>query len=185
MRTFIAIDLDEAIKKSLAAWIDELRPRAKEVRWVSPAGMHLTLKFLGEISPDFSPEVCRAVDRAVSRHPSFGLALKGTGVFPPGKKAPRVLWAGVEPNPALDSLQLEIEESLAEIGLEKEKREFHPHLTVGRVKSPRGIEELLSELEKSRHRSFGRMEVIKVTFFESLLKPSGAEYKSLAEFRLT
>lgn len=184
MRTFIAIGLDEAIRKNLAALIDELKPWGKDVRWVSPAGMHLTLKFLGEVSPNFSREICRTLDLVVGKHSPFGLVVRGTGVFPPGKGAPRVLWAGIEAGPGLESLHEEIEQGLEKLGLERERREFHPHLTLGRVKLPRRNGRLLAELEKHRERVFGRMDVSRVTFFQSFLKPEGAEYRALAEFNL-
>jgi len=184
MRTFIAIDLDEAIKKELTALVEELRPLGKNVRWVNPAGMHLTLKFLGEISDQDSRDVCAAVEEIASRHQAFQLALKGTGVFPPGRQDPRVLWVGAENNPGLTELQADVEQGLEKLGWEREKREYHPHLTLGRVKFPSRLDALLSEFEKSRSRSFGEMRVLRLTFFQSTLKPSGAEYSVLAEFKL-
>ncbi len=184
MRTFIAIDLDDGIKKELTALVEEFRPLGKNVRWVSLAGMHLTLKFLGEIAAPASQEVCRTVEQIAGRHPAFPLVLKGTGVFPPGRRDPRVLWVGVAENPSLVGLQADVERGLEELGWEKEKREYHPHLTLGRVKFPSRLDALLAEFEKNRDRSFGGMQVLRVTFFQSTLKPSGAEYSVLAEFRL-
>jgi 2'-5' RNA ligase len=91
---------------------------------------------------------------------------------------------GVEDNPSLIALQADVELGLEKLGWEKEKREYHPHLTIGRVKFPSRLDALLAEFEKSRDRSFGGMRVSRVTFFQSVLKPSGAEYSALAEFRL-
>jgi 2'-5' RNA ligase len=184
MRTFIAIDLDETIKKNLETMVDEVRPLGKNIRWVSPAGMHLTLKFLGETAESDFQGVCRAVERVAGRHTSFPLALTGTGVFPPGGRNPRVLWVGVENNPNLVELQADVERGLEELGWEREKRTYHPHLTLGRVKFPSPCDALLAELEKRRGRTFGTMRVLKLTIFQSVLKPSGAEYSILAEFSL-
>ena len=184
MRTFIAIDLDEGIKKELAALVEELRPFGKNVRWVGPGGMHLTLKFLGETSDSGFQEACGALQQIIGRHPAFSLVLKSTGVFPPGRRDPRVLWVGVEDNPSLIELQADVERGLEKLGTEKEKREYHPHLTIGRVRFPSRLDALLAEFEKSRGRPFGGMRVSRVAFFQSILKPSGAEYTVLAEFRL-
>jgi 2'-5' RNA ligase len=184
MRTFIAIDLDEGIKKELAALVEELRPLGKNVRWVNPSGMHLTLKFLGETSAPQFQDACGALEQVIGRHPAFSLALKSTGVFPPGRRDPRVLWVGVEDNPNLIALQADVELGLEKLGWEKEKREYHPHLTIGRLRFPSHLAVLMAEFGKSRARSFGGMSVSRVAFFQSVLKPSGAEYSILAEFQL-
>jgi len=184
MRTFIAIDLDGAIKKELAALVEELRPLGKNIRWVKPAGMHLTLKFLGEISDQQARDVCASAKEIAGRHQAFHLALKSTGVFPPGRRDPRVLWVGAENNPGLIGLQADVDRGLERLGWEREKREYHPHLTLGRVKFPSRMDAFLAEFEKNRDRAFGEMRVLRVTFFQSILKPSGAEYSILAEFAL-
>jgi 2'-5' RNA ligase len=184
MRTFIAIDLDGPLKKSLEDLIGRLRPHGKNVRWVSAAGMHLTLKFLGEISDQDLSRVESALREAAQKHPQFTLSLEGTGVFPPGQRAPRVLWVGLREVTPLMTLQEDIEGAMERLGFAREKREFHPHLTLGRVRIPSGMQPLLSELDKFRESVFGEMKVERVTFFRSTLKPSGAEYSVLAEFPL-
>jgi 2'-5' RNA ligase len=184
MRTFIAIDLDEKIKRNLESLIGVLKPQAENVRWVSPPGMHLTLKFLGEIGAEDESRIPGILANLAKRHEPFGLTLRGTGVFPPGRKNPRVLWVGVVENPALAALQEDVESEMEKIGFEKEKRKFHPHLTLGRVRIPCRLEGLLQELEAKREQSFGEMEVRRVTFFQSILRPTGAEYRALKEASL-
>ncbi len=184
MRAFIAIDLDPFLKNNLAAFIEELRPFGGEVRWVRLPAMHLTLKFLGEINEQDVGKVADLLEKTSGNQPGFGLSLVGTGIFPPGKRAPRVLWVGIADNPQLARLQSDLESGLASLGFEREKREFHPHLTIGRVKNPFRLENLLAEFSKSRDRSFGEMSVQKVTLFQSLLKPSGADYHVVAESKL-
>jgi 2'-5' RNA ligase len=173
MRTFIAIDLDDSLKRALEALAGELRPLARSVRWIGASGMHLTLKFLGEILEEVAP-----------RHQIFGLVLEGTGTFPSGGRDPRVLWVGVAPGPPLLALQEDIERELEKLGFEREKRPFHPHLTLGRVKFPSRLDHLVQEMRKHKDQRFGEMSVQKFTFFQSTLKPSGAEYAVLKEFRL-
>jgi len=184
MRTFIAIDLDDSLKKALETLAGELRPLAKSVRWVGAAGMHLTLKFLGEIAEADAARVSSALEEVAPRHRVFALVLEGTGAFPPGRRDPRVLWVGVAPGPPLLAFQEDIEREMEKLGFEREKRPFHPHLTLGRVKFPSRLDLLIQEMRKHQDQRFGEMSVQKLTFFQSTLKPSGAEYAVLKEFRL-
>ncbi|MFQ6039112.1 MAG: RNA 2',3'-cyclic phosphodiesterase [Candidatus Aminicenantales bacterium] len=184
MRTFIAIDLDDSLKDRLTALIRTLNTGEKNVRWVKPQGLHLTLKFLGHISQDRVLQVKEVLKRLSHECSSFPLRLKGTGSFPAGKKPPRVLWVGVEHNEPLLKLQARIEKDLEGLGFPAESRAFHPHLTLGRVKRPQGLEPILSELNRHGDETFGEMRVGKITFFSSTLTPSGAEYSVLSEYPL-
>lgn len=184
MRTFIGIDLNPDLKKTLEDFILRLRPRGGDVRWVKPAGMHLTLKFLGETGEEKVAAVKSSLERVVRRHRPFSLEFVGTGTFPPGKRAARVLWVGFKESLPLRSLEEEIEGEMQKLGFPREERAFHPHLTLGRVKNPHGLAPLLQEFEKASTTVFGQMDVRRVTFFESLLRPTGAEYLVLAEYPL-
>lgn len=184
MRTFIAIDLDDSLKNALAAFVDRLRPLAKNVRWVGASGMHLTLKFLGETAEDNAPGISATLEDIARRQHTFPLTLKGIGVFPPGRRNPRVFWVGVDPVPALLSLQEEIERAMEKLGFEREKRAYHPHLTLGRVKFPAPLDRLAKEMENHRDRVFGEMKVGRFVFFRSILRPSGAEYTILKAVEL-
>jgi 2'-5' RNA ligase len=184
VRTFIAIDLDGGLKDKLEALVGEFSRLADNVRWVRPAGMHLTLKFMGE-TPDHKASAMAEALRALSgRHKSFPMRLRGLGFFPPGRSQPRVIWVGIESGPELGLLQREIEAAAEKLGYEREKREFHPHLTLGRVKFPGRMDRVLGEIEKRRDEDFGEMSTARLTFFRSVLKPEGAEYSVLEEFRL-
>jgi 2'-5' RNA ligase len=184
MRTFIAIDLDDALKKNLAALVDELKPLAGNVRWVGASGMHLTLKFLGEMPEEEVAGVSSVLEDIAARHRPFPLLLQGTGAFPPGRRNPRVFWAGVVPVPALISLQEEIEREMEKRGFERERRPFRPHLTLGRVKFPVPLDSLVKGLQRYEERIFGEMNVHGFVFFRSILRPSGAEYSVLKELCL-
>jgi 2'-5' RNA ligase len=184
MRTFIAIDLDHELKKNLSLLINRLNKGSKGIKWVSEEGMHLTLKFLGEISQEKVQDVENILKKISSMHKPFPLKLKGTGFFPPEKKNPRVLWVGIEEEPNLRDLQDRLERELEKLAFPREKRKFHPHLTLGRVKTPSKLEQTLLEIEKQRESNFGEMTVKNVTFFQSSLKPSGARYTVLSEFEL-
>jgi len=181
MRTFIAIDLDESLKKNLQTLTGQLKPLTDSVRWVGAAGMHLTLKFLGEVGDDTVAQVSSRLEEVAARHRPFPLVLQGTGTFPPGQKRPRILWVGVLPEPELLALQDDLERQMEKLAFEREKRPFHPHLTLGRVKSPSRFDALLEEMRKNRDLRIGELRAEKVTFFQSVLTPSGAQYTVLKD----
>ncbi|MBS3818108.1 RNA 2',3'-cyclic phosphodiesterase [bacterium] len=180
MRTFIAIDLDEEIKKNLNQFIKKLDKGNPSIKWVKKNGMHLTLKFLGNVSPEKVTSIQSSLNKAAQEFSSFSLNLKGTGSFPPGKKIPRVLWVGIEEKEPVQSLQARIEEEMEKLHFPKEKRKFHSHLTLGRIKKKSNLDFVLREFHQYEEADFGKMKVEKLTFFQSTLKPSGAEYTVLS-----
>jgi 2'-5' RNA ligase len=184
VRAFIAVDLDPGIKDRLLALVKDLRATRAEVRWVAQAGMHLTLKFLGPIDEGRALRVKNVMAAVAARHPSFPLALEGTGAFP-GERSPRVLWVGFAAAPGLLALHGDLDAALEAEGFEREARGFTPHLTLGRVKGPERIAQAMAELARRRDESFGAMTVTKITLFESLLRPEGAEYRTVFEAGLS
>lgn len=182
MRAFIAIDLAPEIKTILESLIRSVRKNAGGVTWVKTEAMHLTLKFLGDIPEDSVETVKALLEKLAGTRRAFPLRLKGTGTFPPGgKMRARVLWAGVEEGPELMELQAVLETECEKLGFTREDRAFHPHLTLGRVKSSDGLEPVLRELERYRETDLGGMTVVRLTFFQSVLGPSGPEHGVLAE----
>ena len=184
MRTFVAIELDKKIKDSLSALIRKLDTAGRNVRWVESQGMHLTLKFLGEISQDKITEVESVLGNIAKDYPPFQLSFTGTGTFPPGARVPRIVWVGVGKNETLQMIQARVENELQKIHFPREKRKFHPHLTFGRVKGPQNLETVIRTLNQYKEVDFGGMTVNRISLFKSTLKPSGAEYTILSEHRL-
>ncbi len=185
MRTFVAIDLSPEIKIALEALIRNVRKKAGGVKWVGPDAMHLTIKFLGEIPDDKAGTVGTLLEGLAGTRRPFPLKLKGTGTFPPGGGMnARVLWAGVVEDPGLMELQAALEDEFEKAGFPRENRPFHPHMTLGRVKSPDGLERVLRELDRYGTVELGEMTVARLTFFQSVLKPSGPEYRVLTEAAL-
>lgn len=180
MRAFIAIDLDPEIKTALQALVRDLQATRADIRWVNAGGMHLTLKFLGQVDDGPAARVKDVLAGITRRHAPFPLRLEGTGAFP-GEKSPRVLWVRAASEPALLALQDEIDVALEAEGFERERRAFTPHLTIGRVKGPDRVGKAMLELEKHRTAAVGAMTVRKVALFESLLRPEGAEYRIVFE----
>jgi len=183
IRAFIAVNLPVAILQRVVELQKDLRARAQQaglkVGWVPPTGMHVTLKFLAEI-PEESVWAVRDVlrDRLV-RRAGFTARVGGAGAFP-SRERPRVLWLGVDgPSDELVRLAGDVESWLEELGFAREKRAFHPHLTLGRVKA--GTADVLGGLETV---DFGECSVTEVVLYQSVLKRQGAEYSPLARIPL-
>lgn len=184
MRTFIAIELDKTIMQNLWNFIRQLDSGDKNVRWVKKKSLHLTMKFLGDISPSKMESVKKILLETSLQHHPFSLTVQGTGRFPPQSKKPRILWVGTSECPSLISLQKDMDINLARLGFPKEQRPFFPHLTLGRVKLTTNLENVLAKMESSLSHSFGSMIVDKITFFQSTLTPSGADYTVLEEAQI-
>ena len=189
MRTFIAVNIPVDIKQNLQEEIDRLRAliRGENVRWVRPEGIHLTLKFLGEISDSSLGEIHQTLEREVEKHPTCTLRVGGFGCFP-NRRRPRVLWIGItEDKGTLAQVQSSIHEKLVPLGFEKEERPFHPHLTLGRVRrnvSKSDLNQLQDAVNEFVVGQIGKFEVREIHLIESILKPSGAEYSTLGEYTL-
>lgn len=189
MRTFVAVNIPVEIKQNLQNEIDRLRAliRGESVRWVRSEGIHLTLKFLGEISNSSLGEIRQALEREVEKHPICTLRVGGFGCFP-NRRRPRVLWIGItEENGTLAQVQSSINEKLVPLGFGKEERIFHPHLTLGRVRrnvSTSDITHLQDAINEFDVGQIGLFEVREIHLIESILKPTGAEYCTLGEYTL-
>ena len=183
IRTFIAVDIPDEIRERIAAFQDGLKQYRADVKWVRPASIHLTLKFLGDVEEKWIEEVANAVQKATRGTEPFSVSVCGTGTFPNDRR-PRVLWIGVEQGvEKLKTLALKIDETLSELGFEKEKRAYSAHLTLGRVRSPNRI---ASTVESMHTLGFdgGTFDVGEIFVMKSDLKPTGAVYTALKRIKL-
>lgn len=185
MRSFIALDFDDDIKNNVNRYVERWRRQVTGVKWVGNHGLHLTLKFLGEIDDDTLSATRLAVEAVAAHHSPFLIKLKGTGSFPPRSRSPRVLWIGLETTPALSALHGDMERELELRGFPRETHAFHPHLTIGRVKKSPLPENISEEFHQDHETTFGEMSLRKITIFQSILMKSGAEYSPLAEINLS
>jgi 2'-5' RNA ligase len=207
MRAFVAVDLPEPIKAAISEQQHALRSalslpreRSDDMKWTRPEGIHLTLKFLGEIS---GREVAQVIDAlaGLASFELFALQVKGFGFFPDARR-PRVLWVGVEAPPRgtgvppvgmahgqdghatspLGQLASRVERICGSLGFAPEGRVFSPHLTLARFKLPRPPPDLVALLEPKRELTLGQFEVSEFFLFESRLSPHGAQYRKVARF---
>ena len=184
VRSFIAVEIPDAIRQKLREFLRELRDTGADVKWVRPEGMHLTLKFLGAVERDLLEKVSLSLGPVVEKFDPFELKAEGAGCFP-SLRNPRVVWAGLtDPEGAVVRLQREIETTTAGLGFPSEERSFKPHLTLGRVRSPKGKNSLTQTVERQINLGFGSFRVERVILFRSDLRPEGAVYTRLQEFYL-
>jgi len=187
-RCFIAVELPEEVKVELRAIQEQIKKACTALfRWVNPDGIHLTLKFLGEVPEETIAELKRAIEEAVGGVPPFELELDGLGVFP-GLRSPRVLWVGLGGNvEALKILQQNIDVSFELLGFGQENREFTAHLTLARVRD---------DVTAMQRQSVGtfvldakpvanlRFAIRNISLMRSHLMPTGAVYARLASVPL-
>jgi 2'-5' RNA ligase len=180
MRLFVALDLPDAVRSALADLIAQLKSKSRSARWVRPESMHLTLKFLGETDLQKLDSIRAALARIHSSQP-IELHFRALGFFPNEFK-PRVLWTAVVASPNLFELAAALEAALEPLGFLRESRNFVPHLTLARIHSPKGIENLVRAADALKSYDFGSARESEFHLFESVLKRSGAEYKKLATY---
>jgi len=184
MRAFLALELSAATRERLAEAIRTLRPHTFGVKWVDPAQVHLTLKFFADLAESTRQalEPVLASVAAAAAPPAF--ALQGLGCFSSGGRI-RVLWCGVEPeDDGLGSLQRAVEDALEPLGVPREDRPFHPHLTIGRLREPRREPTLTKALDEMAAFEAGRERPGRLVLFRSTLTPTGPVYDVEAQWPL-
>jgi 2'-5' RNA ligase len=176
VRLFIALNLPSQVREDLWAATARLREMELPVKWVRGDGVHLTLKFLGEVEDEREAELAAALTRAAGGARALSLALEGFGVFPDFRR-PRVVWAGIAPEPALEILQHRVEQEFAPLGFPTEARAFRPHVTLGRATrdaKPRdftGLDAALGRLDFAATALVGTVDLM-----QSTLQSGGAVY---------
>ncbi len=184
IRAFLAIDLPESYRIGLAAVQEYLKKSGADVRWTSVTGIHLTLKFFGEIEESQVDTLAAAASDITCVTPAFTLSVQGVGTFP-SPKSPRVIWLGLSgQTEILAHLVENLEQVFAPLGFAPEKRHFTPHLTLGRVRSSQGREALSRSLQTVSMPDFPELLVEQLVLFRSTLRPQGALYTPLRQISL-
>ena len=183
IRAFIAISLSPEIYQKLEQVLGALRKQlpGNAVRWVAANNIHLTIKFLGDVSLSSLELLTKALQSEASRHPPFDISVGELGVFP-SLRRPHVVWVGVEAPPELAALQHGVEAEMARLGYAPEQRPFSPHLTLGRVGRNASSEEtrqIGEVLGKHKVGFLGAFRVRTVYLYRSDLQPGGSIYTRL------
>jgi 2'-5' RNA ligase len=184
IRTFIALDVGDEIRRRSAQLIDQLRSDDDDIKWVLRDNLHITLNFLGDVNDSEVHDVCRVVSRVATELPLFEMECVGVGAFPHVGN-PRTIWIGVEQgNQAVCRLQHHLAVALTDLGFPHEHRRYKPHLTLGRSRRGGRTRHLTSRLVELADFQAGRCIVEEVVVYSSILEPTGPLYHALAHVPL-
>ena len=183
IRTFIAFETTPGQKLVLAEAAASLKEASADVRWESPDKYHCTLKFLGETEERNLPAIRSIIKDVCADCTPLHIEFDRLGCFPTLRE-PRVIWAGcTEQSPSLNVIKNRMDLALERFGFEIDRRPFHPHVTLGRVKSERRVEHLISKLETVTFESFS-LAVGELLLIKSVLHREGSVYTVLDSFHL-
>jgi 2'-5' RNA ligase len=185
-RLFIAIELPREIRHAIKQHITRLRSECPDVRasWTREENLHLTLKFFGDVAVNRVDTLSDALTRAATHTTQFELVVEGCGVFPPRGK-PSVLWIGITPatTPACLRFYQAVEDACANVGFKRDEREFHPHLTIARLRHPAGARDL-AKLHQATEFAPVALKVTNSCLIRSELSSSGSRYTIVARYEL-
>ena len=178
VRCFVAVEIPEPIQALLKPVQTHLQSEVRKASWTKLGNFHLTLKFLGDVQTETVDAINKAVQNVANTQEPFSIALGGIGAFPTLAR-PRVIWAGIKHNAsAVASLAKAVNVELKQLGFPTDNR-FHPHLTLGRLRSPVNLESIKSVLHKYDTIDGTVVTVNKITVMQSQLHPNGAIYTPL------
>jgi 2'-5' RNA ligase len=196
MRIFIGIDLDPEVRARISRFIEGVQGFAPDARWMRPESLHITLKFIGEQTPEQVEAITDRLRRVEGS--AFEIRSAGYGFFPTAK-APRVFWIGIQAGPQLAELAENIDMATAELGIPREDRPYSPHLTLARAGAGRrsgspkwrkgdSSNSVFAVLEKRLAAmgeiEFGTMTAGQFILYQSQLSPGGSKYTKLQRFPL-
>jgi 2'-5' RNA ligase len=186
MRCFVAVDIPPDVRARVTALVQRIRqaaPRA-DVRWSGTESLHVTLKFLGEVPDGRVPEVEHALAPVAASHGPLSLVAAGAGGFPSASR-PRVIYVGILGHvDRLARLAAAVDGALEALGFPGERRAFRGHLTVGRVRSPRGADGLAVALRAAAGVAAGAWMADELVLYRSRLHPTGAVHDAVARLAL-
>jgi 2'-5' RNA ligase len=184
MRLFISVELPDQVKKQIADLVTELKQVGAEIKWAEPENLHITLLFLGEVADSRRDNLITLSAKAVSGQTSFRANFSGLGTFPEGSN-PRVVWVGTAAGGAeLKVLADSLAETLSRAGFPGADKEFKPHITIGRIKSRKGMDILKQKMAAIKVVSFGEAVIDRVCLMKSTLTPKGPVYNKIKEVKL-
>jgi 2'-5' RNA ligase len=180
VRIFVALDLSDSLRAAIAKFSEKLRAEFPSARWARIEGIHVTLKFIGEVQEDRVAQIETALSNVSSTSP-VEMDFRGEGFFP-DEQRPRVFWIGIDSTPNLAEIAAQIETLLQRLGIPRESREFKPHLTLARISESRGIEKLRDALRSMGPTEFGSVRTNEMHLYRSELGRGGAKYARLKTF---
>ena len=183
LRCFIAFDTPSAIREEMSRLQVELKKSSADVRWESSDKFHATIKFLGDVNEEVLPGILKRIEAVAAGSQAFEVVYGTLGCFP-NRREPRVIWMGcANADGRLEALKHLLDVELLPFGFEIERRTFHPHVTLGRVKSPRGLKNLTPMLENLTFHPRNAL-IGEVLLMKSVLRPEGSQYSVIQSLTL-
>ena len=184
IRAFVAVELNDQVKQAIRAFQGHLKPLGCDIAWVKPENAHLTLKFLGGVKAKMAPSVAQALMNLCRDLRPFDTTLTQPGIFP-NLRHPRVVWIGLDDTDGnLARLAESLETALGNIGFQKEKRDFHAHITGGRIRTNKNASQLCEAIGKFPVPSGVNQSVGQITLFKSTLTSHGPVYEPLNQSKI-
>ena len=185
IRTFIAVLISPELKSRIGAIQQSFKGLPCDVKWVAEENFHITLKFLGNVGEDRMDALCAAAQEAAKAGPSrFEMAFAEIGAFPNNRR-PQVIWVGARKGEEeMAELARRLDDALAPLGFEREKKRFNAHVTIGRARSPRGLESLAEALQRAEAGDLSSETIESIAVMKSDLRPSGPIYSVVREIKL-
>ena len=182
VRSFLAIDLDDSLKPNMDKIINKFKQIDANIKYVDLVNLHLTLKFFGDIDSDQIDLIEDKINSVIKDFKPFNIKLKGCGAFP-NKNRIRVIWVGIDEASILKELHDSLDREFGEIGFDLDKK-FSSHLTIGRMKSAKGKDDVKNTIAEFENFDIGVMEVNSIKLKKSTLTPNGPIYEDLIKFEL-
>lgn len=185
IRTFVAVDVSDAIRAAAVKMIGRLIAETADYVWVDRDHLHITMNFLGDVSETEIPTVCRAISSAVLEFGSFEMSVRGLGCFPNASK-PRVVWLGVGRGMSeLLALHERIAVALEALRFPRERKDYQPHMTLGRLKRGGRLSASISQ-SIAKHASIeaGGMTVKEIAIYSSFVDRIGPTYTAMSRIEL-
>jgi len=183
MRIFIAVDIPGEVRTRLAEYMTRVKSYAPESRWARVEGLHVTLKFVGEVNDAKVEEIKHAL--ATVKAAPFKVSFESIGFFP-NAKSPRIFWAGVQGGDALPAVARDVDQKLSSLGIAREEKDYHPHLTLARAgtRDPHSLKALAPLLTAEAAPHFGTMTAREFWLYRSQPGPGGSKYTKLDRYGL-
>lgn len=182
LRAFLAIDVDEDLKAKMYKIVKEFKQIDARIKYVELENLHLTLKFFGDIDTEGIDLLSSKIESVVSNFDKFTIKIKGCGAFPNNNRI-KVIWLGLDESAIVKQLHDELDKEFVKLGFDKDKK-FSTHLTIGRMKSAKGKNEVKSKIEEFSEVEIGEMSVDRIVLKKSTLTPQGPIYEDIKIFEL-
>jgi RNA 2',3'-cyclic 3'-phosphodiesterase len=183
IRAFVALRMSPEVESAISRFVDPLRDLPSGIRWVRPANMHLTLRFLGDaVDRNLLLPLGEALNQITGQTAPFMLHACSTGAFP-NLDRPRTIWIGLVSEHLLQ-LARQVESAAVQAGFAPEGRPYTPHLTIGRVRDLHGWPRIREMLRESLNQDFGSALISEMILYRSILGGEASQYQALARYQL-